>query len=86
MKKTKEQKIKAAVRRQQFLYNLGSLKIKEEALTKEESPKVVSAATPKETPATLVQNYSYVKRDILKIAIFSTIAIVVQIVLYLTLF
>ena len=86
MKKTKEQKIKAAVRRQQFLYNLGGLKIKKKALPKEESSKVIPTAASKETPATLVQNYSYVKRDILKIAIFSTIAIVVQIVLYLTLF
>jgi len=84
MKKTKKQKIESQARREKFLYSLGNLQVNE----KRETVKIKKPdeATEPKNHVLPNQDYSYLKKDLVKILAFCAFALAFQIILHLTLF
>jgi len=84
MRKTRKEKIEAHARRERFLYSL-----LETTSTSEEKKSPNQQEKPARTtnqPQELIENFSYLKKDLRRIIIFTLLAFLTQIILYLTIF
>lgn len=90
-KKTKKEKIQAEKRREQFLYSLEALE-KREGKSQEvkrgngESPQLEIRREERVEKQVIAENFDYLRKDLLRIAVLATLLFGIQILLYLTIF